>query len=549
LDLDRLLAKLGRVDELAERATTGDRYAATLLAELLAGRGEIDRAVEILRAQADSGGEFEAGELNKFLDVHGRKDELAARAAGGDCGAAHLIANSLIAQGRTEEAIHLLRPHVATGNRDGWAGWARAWLVDQLTELGRLDEVVELIGPFAERGDWDAFARLVSAHLACNEVDQAVALLRRDAGPTGYFRDWSAHRLFTVLAEQGRFDEAMAMTDPEDRLAATTIARHLAVYGRRDDAIAHLRAHLLSPQQAAAPRESVPGRSSVTCALPAPGPRVPTDPAEDGFVLADLLSLLLEDGRVDEVAALLRARADAGSGFAAGRLAELLVEQGNTDEAIALLRTHSGDKYHSDPLCDKLLERGAIEELTELADVGNSVAHERLIRWLSRRKDLDRLAERAAMSDASAQSSLMSLLADEHRLDELLGHAAHDHYAAYLAAPLLIEAGRTEEAIVLLRRYYDGGQSGDFSKMLVNLLADLGRVDELSDEVAAGTIGAVETLERLSNREVTQQDRPARSASRQHGFAGGADRGPTNPSGAGFDGNGTRCSRSTPRPE
>ena len=82
--------------------------AAVRLAGLLAGRGDLDEAVQILRARADADDLLHLLWLIDLLAERGDLDGLRARADAGDGRAAEL-ANVLIKQGRGEEAERLRR--------------------------------------------------------------------------------------------------------------------------------------------------------------------------------------------------------------------------------------------------------------------------------------------------------------------------------------------------------------------------------------------------------------------------------------------------------
>jgi hypothetical protein len=57
------------------RADVGDGYAAGRLAGLLAERGDLDGATQILRAQANAGDRSAAWQLRELLIHHGRGEE------------------------------------------------------------------------------------------------------------------------------------------------------------------------------------------------------------------------------------------------------------------------------------------------------------------------------------------------------------------------------------------------------------------------------------------------------------------------------------------
>lgn len=130
------LARRGNIEELQARADAGDTYAGMALAKLLAERGDLDRAVKILRAQ----GEYDSmtmAFLAFLLADHGRIEEgiqlLQGRADANDSYAQFHLPLLLARHGRTEEASYVLRARVAVGEqeapdaladyRTGWEDW------------------------------------------------------------------------------------------------------------------------------------------------------------------------------------------------------------------------------------------------------------------------------------------------------------------------------------------------------------------------------------------------------------------------------------------
>jgi tetratricopeptide (TPR) repeat protein len=105
---DRLLYRSAAL--LYQRAAdAGDEGALKQLVELLARQGDLDGAVQLLRARADVGDAFAAGRLAELLAEQGDVDELIARINAGDGHAAWHLAELLARQGRREEAERLRR--------------------------------------------------------------------------------------------------------------------------------------------------------------------------------------------------------------------------------------------------------------------------------------------------------------------------------------------------------------------------------------------------------------------------------------------------------
>jgi thioredoxin-like negative regulator of GroEL len=79
------------------------------LAGLLAQRGDLDGAVQLLRAPADAGDGRAAWRLAELLAQRGDLDGLRARTDAGDEDAARQLSDQLINQGRAEKAERLRR--------------------------------------------------------------------------------------------------------------------------------------------------------------------------------------------------------------------------------------------------------------------------------------------------------------------------------------------------------------------------------------------------------------------------------------------------------
>ena len=122
------------------RHAAGDERAAKWLADLLARRGDLEEAAQILRARAVAGDGYATGQLADLLIGRGDLDEtvqlLRARADTGDLMAAIRLADLLVGRGD----LVGLRAWADTGDR--LAAWR---LADLLAESGDLDEAVQLL--------------------------------------------------------------------------------------------------------------------------------------------------------------------------------------------------------------------------------------------------------------------------------------------------------------------------------------------------------------------------------------------------------------------
>ncbi len=133
--LAELLAGRGDLEELRARADAGDGYAAGQLARLLADRGDLEEAIQILRARADAGDEPAAGRLARLLAARGDLDGLRALADAGDTVAAERLIQLLADRGDVEG----LHARVDTGD-----AFAAMRLADVLIKRGRGEEAVRL---------------------------------------------------------------------------------------------------------------------------------------------------------------------------------------------------------------------------------------------------------------------------------------------------------------------------------------------------------------------------------------------------------------------
>ncbi|MEU4697424.1 hypothetical protein [Nonomuraea dietziae] len=189
-----------------------------------------------------------------------------------------------------------------------------------------------------------------------------------------------------------------------------------------------------------------------------------------------LAELLAEQGRTEEEAAVLRARAETGVRRAALQLADLLANQGQVDELEA--RADTGDVHAAHRLAGVLAEQGRVDELRARAGTGDRYAARLLADLLARQGRVEELEARAETGDNYAARRLAGLLIEQGRVDTLKARAmAGDPDAAHRLADLLAERGRVEEAIVIWRTQAKTG-GGYASGRLADLLAERGRMGE-----------------------------------------------------------------------
>jgi hypothetical protein len=323
----------------------GDWDAAARLALLLAKRGNLDEAVQVLRAPADAGDMLAAGRLADLLADRGDLDGLHARADAGDGPAAARLALLLAERGDLDGAVQVLRAPADAG-----VGPATHALARLLADRGDLDGLraradagdepaaVALARLLAERGDLDGAEQVLRAPADAGNVSAAVALA-------------------DLLAERGDLDGAVqVLRAPAD---AIHVAAREALAGH---AFAATRLALLLAD--CGDLDGLRGRAD----------------AGDGAAAAALAGLLADRGDLDG----LRARADADDGPAAGQLAGLLADRGDLDGAVQVLRApaEAGDMLAAGRLADLLAERGDLDGLRARADAGDSAAAERLARLL-----------------------------------------------------------------------------------------------------------------------------------------------------------------------
>jgi hypothetical protein len=129
------LAARGDLDSLRARANDGDEYAASWLVDLLAARGDLDEAVQILRGRAQSGDGAAAKRLPVLLAEYGDLNGLRALADAGNGPASFELVNLLAGRGDLDG----LRAQVSAGN------WTAARLLPELlTRQGQSEEAERL---------------------------------------------------------------------------------------------------------------------------------------------------------------------------------------------------------------------------------------------------------------------------------------------------------------------------------------------------------------------------------------------------------------------
>lgn len=312
----------------------------------------------------------------------------------------------------------------------------------------------------------------------------------------------ATYQLVRLLGRQGQVEELRVLSDGGSALAVDQLAHVFVRQGRVDDAVTILGQYLDGCYGVYSPADLV--------------------------VEGHLGRLLADLGRVDE----LRARASVGYTLAASSLFELLAANGDFEE----LRQRAKTEKVAELWLDSLLRRfGHIEELRVRAAAGDQYALSQLVEYLVENDRFDE-ARSALRTHGGPGAELIGRnveavqLAEEGNVKELeLRAAAGDDMAATVAACLAVtrllevqdvaaavrlaqDRARqgddlvTERLVDLLiahdhldqvRSLADGG-SRHAADQLTDFLASQERITELQDEVAAGTLRAVERLHALT---------------------------------------------------
>jgi len=353
-----------RLDRLRQRADGGDRLALGHLAEVLAERGRIDEAINLLQTRAEAGDRLAADHLADLLARYDRTAQLQQRADAGDdaaemvldagrdagiaryIGGGHLacrLSDALAEQGHIDDAIAVMQAHASAA-----IGMADDYLVDMLVNHGRLD----LLRQRAATGDWPANIRLADLAANTGDVDQLWAL---DAEGNWF----ATQRLADIMVSEGRPDDAIgllrARADAGDALAAGSLPDLLAEHGQVDELQA----------------------------------RAAEDP---WYAPRAWARYLVEHDRLPEAMEWLRNQGGPGAGLAASQLADLLVAQDRIEEAIAILRPFTigyGDGPAVSRLVDLLYRHERVNDLRTEVNAGVSGAADRLLQLLLRHDGID----------------------------------------------------------------------------------------------------------------------------------------------------------------
>jgi tetratricopeptide (TPR) repeat protein len=369
------------------------------------------------------------GQVNAALDI------LRPFADSGLWQAVERLAGILDAHDRTDEAITLVRLHAPTGGR--FTGTRLAAL---LARQGRTDEVVALLGPYV--GDSYYAEALVSLTAGTGHDDEVASLLQVQIGAKQQHvnpwqrEPWNAEALLAkVLERQGRVDDAVALLQAH-------LHRGEALFDNHIEQLAEI---LVRHGREAQLRALLPEAGGEHAAF-------------------RLAAWLEEQARVDDAVEALQPFTTSGSPNAAAVLAEMLTRHGRVDEAINMLRpvpkAMGGDpEWVIHMLCSLLVEQGRADEA--LATIDDLAAHHGGM-WIE--LHLER-------TDVLARCGRI-----EQAIAELRDHpVAGAWYVTTRLADLLVDAGRPEEAIAVLRA---GDRTVMSTTNLAKLLIRRGRVKE-----------------------------------------------------------------------
>ncbi|MFE5719064.1 tetratricopeptide repeat protein [Streptomyces erythrochromogenes] len=372
----RDLAARGRAEQalaaLAPYAATGWWDAVGENAELLDRTGRTEEAVRLVRPYAEAGERAALRHLALMLSRQGRAEEAYAllRPHIGDRFLAEPLVEVSAGQGRDEEVAALLRDRARPDRPCGRCGGAQcpgggarpsnaaALLAAVLERQGRTDEAVEVLRthPYAPVGGRDPLAELLARHGRIDDL-RARAAASDD--------EYAARRLAELLESRGDVAGAVEAYRPHAAAgrgrASVLLARLLARHGRGDEAVDVLRALDSADDWIL----------DELCALYAAGGR-----SEEGLAHLDAVKarrgreewevfrlrahLLAGCGRLDEAVEGIRAHLEGAAPYAAEELARLLAGAGRPEEAVAVLDPELPD--HGRALAELLLDLGRIDE-------------------------------------------------------------------------------------------------------------------------------------------------------------------------------------------
>lgn len=274
---------------------------------------------------------------------------------------------------------------------------------------------------------------------------------------------WNAAQYSLLLEGQGRFEELSALANKGTLWAADRMAILLEKNGRVDEALSVLR------------REVAEGRAHSNSLL---------------------VELLWRHGRQAELDKLV----DGGDRDAALVIAESAVKSGRFEDALAAMRpaVEAGDAWVTLRMVDLLRRLGRLEELRVVVDKGLLFSAGKFSETLEMRDGfvasnrVPRADEERRKKWDSADGKVFpsaNLRSEELRpLVEVIELRAELRRAVEMA-----DGGEVGVVLAMLRPMADAGDRAA-AAVLVRMLVEHGELDELWQEVHAGTYGAADSL-------------------------------------------------------
>ncbi|GGM83728.1 hypothetical protein GCM10007977_101390 [Dactylosporangium sucinum] len=481
--------------EAAEEATQ-------VLADALVQGGELDQLRELFRPTGfPSGTTWRISQrLARVLADRGAYDELRTLADRGDLAAAERLADFLALRGNADELRERARiepsvvlppredEHLFSGDRKREQTAARDRLADYLAHRGDLAEL-------AARTDEPATRRMFTLLRHRGDIP---ALRRLAASRGGEIKT----ELVQMLAHRGDLEELISLAATADEKLLGRIADVFAHRGALDELEILMQYHWPAADRLAsiladrgdlarlgrlATRhmfaegilvEVLIARGDVA-ALYRLESALSGTPMPPHLTTQELNRLLVDRGAVDELAD----RADRGDSDAVRKLAHTIADRGDIDAAWRLLRTHGLDRrWRVTSVHDEL---GADrDDLAARAQAGEAVAAARLAHALIRRGDLDQLRSRADLGDDFAAGALAEAFLHRGEFERLRALADEGHRtAAEKFADVLVYQGRVDALTIR-------ADSGDeqASDRLLDLLVHRGDLDGLRRRADAGDL-------------------------------------------------------------
>ncbi|MFJ5776905.1 hypothetical protein [Streptomyces sp. NPDC093094] len=377
----------GRADEavswLRGMADHGNEHARPEAVERMKGLGRFDEAVRWLKehavSQADAPGDGTVARVADLLVAEGRTAEalewLERRAAGGDLPALVRATGLLQAQGRTEEALDLLTGEGALSFTDAADVRALRRTAGLLRAAGHRALALLLVQEAAQPGGHGhrSLRRPVERHVASRgDVTAAEAV-------EGWEEAYSALDATAMMLAVALLDATGAYEDVRGRLAASGVAGPDAGEGRGVRDWMRTRIDSGDPLTVvgaarAAVRSGFPDEALSAYTWLSDGGHVLLLVGAAGISLGSVAGLLERQGRVDE--AVRHLLGDRG-GFPQGTrrdAARILTRAGRTDDATALLLRHDDHSAVARLHADAGRVEEAVDALRRSADAGRGRA-------------------------------------------------------------------------------------------------------------------------------------------------------------------------------